>query len=137
MPTNKKRSPISPRQYVRRRGVARIDVAANRDRIETWLDEQYNAQAIYQALIDNGFIDGSYSYRTFLRWLYHLVPKSRQNMSRPESKRTTNIEENHQHHQQPFPPRKIIGEEKKQGNIIRTEKSVFTIPTDNITGDDD
>jgi hypothetical protein len=130
MSTNKK-SITTPRKFVRRRGVARIDVAANRELIEQWLDAQYSAEAIYNALIETGKIERSYSYRTFLRALYSMIPKSKRSFHRPSKTRTPENAPKQQEHSE---KRK---DESDGTKVAKTSGFNFVIPTNSITGDDE
>lgn len=122
---------------MRRRGVARIDVIANKTVIEKWLDDQFNAEAIYRGLIDNKLIDGSYSYRTFLRALYDLIPKSRANSSRPSTTRdmTEIVKESSRDTEKVAPVRKEA--QSSSNPVVKSQMPTFAIPSNNITGDDD
>jgi len=135
----------NPKKYVRRRGVARIDVIANRAIIEKWLDDQFNAEAIYYGLISNKLIGESYSYRTFLRALYDLIPKSRANISRPSKTRDTSVlvEESSEKTEieSPRNTEEVILPKKEiqcpRNVVVKTNVQTFAIPSNNITGDDD
>ena len=130
---------------MRRRGVARIDVIANRAIIEKWLDDQFNAEAIYYGLISNKLIEESYSYRTFLRALYDLVPKSRANISRPSKTRDTSVlvdePSEKTEMESPKGTEEVISPKKEmQGPknvVVKSKIQTFAIPSNNITGDDD
>ncbi|WP_157137644.1 hypothetical protein [Solidesulfovibrio carbinoliphilus] len=138
MPTNSKKCDSAPRKYVRRKGVARIDVTANRELIEKWLDEKYSAEAIFKTLIEKGIIEERYTYRTFLRALYSLVAKAKRSEYRPSTTRAAPLTPR----QQEFLAKKSSSkneEEIQRSPVIQSkcETKSFTIPKNNITGDDE
>ncbi|MGE4538414.1 MAG: hypothetical protein AB7D37_15160 [Desulfovibrio sp.] len=130
MSTNRKNMVI-PRKFSKRRGVARIDVAVNKELIEQWLDAQYSAESIYNALIESGKIERSYSYRTFLRALYSIIPKSKRSFHRPSKTRAPENAPTQQEYSEK-------GKDESGGTkVVKASGFNFVIPTNSITGDDE
>lgn len=135
MATNSIEEDTAPRKYVKRKGIARIDVIIHRQLIEHWLDEKYSAESIYKALVEKGIVQGNYTYRTFLRALQLKIYKAKRRNLQPETQKPESSQNNPYHN--------IAKETQSRGEKTHEAKSVtkrdtviFSIPSNNITGDD-
>lgn len=135
MATNFTIEDTTPRKYVKRKGLARIDVTIHRQLIEHWLDEKYSAESIYKALVAKGIVQGNYTYRTFLRALHLKIVKAKRSDSRPAMPQTESLPDKQQCNlaNETSPRDKETSEIKP---IVRHETVIFSIPSNNITGDD-
>lgn len=114
----------APRKFVNKWGAAKIDIIANKDQIQQWLDLGFTQSAIYKTLIDQGIIDGVYTYMTFLRNLKAVfaVDKSK---STKETQKTKS--EKSECYKDTVVKDVKSPEQPKQRQIIRDEKKSFEI----------
>lgn len=125
----------TPRKYAKRKGLARIDVTIHRQLIEHWLDEKYSAESIYKALVAKGIVQGNYTYRTFLRALHLKILKAKRSDSRPAMPQTEPLTNRQQYNL----AKETSSRDKETSEIkpiVRHETVIFSIPSNNITGDD-
>lgn len=59
----------NPHKFVKKRGLARIEVLALKDDIQSWLSKGFNPMVIFKMYIEENKISDSYSYETFRRAL--------------------------------------------------------------------
>ncbi|WP_156181060.1 hypothetical protein [Desulfovibrio sp. TomC] len=135
MATNFTIEDTTPRKYVKRKGLARIDVTIHRQLIEYWLDEKYSAESIYKALVAKGIVQGNYTYRTFLRALHLKILNAKRSDSLPVTQKVESLPDS-QHYNIAKETQSRSAATSEAKHVTRHETVIFSIPSNNITGDD-
>jgi len=131
MATNKK-SLLPPSKFVS--NPARIDIIANRELIESWVELGYSLLAIYKCLQEKNMLSKEYTYKTFVR--NYKVIASHENLHTTHDAQVKGDKKREPTTPDHTGPKQVHQDNKKPLNISKQENNTFVIPSNTITGEE-